>query len=164
MGPGNKPGQANAGCAYVTGKGGHFPREYLDSHTYKLETRRHAQQGITSGEGYPPLCVIALMFVTIVEHKGPTTTDGTTRGHQYDENLFCFLFSGTIIFGLSNHPVGWGFHTMREGIDPGNSRFRPRCVGDSDLWKDSRFGDARFSLPGDAGSKYPRQLATGQWG
>ena len=72
--------------------------------------------------------------------------------------------SGTILVGLSNQPMGWGFHTMRDGIGPGNSRFRPRCVGISDVWKDSRFGDATFIFPGNASSKYPSQLAMSQWG
>ena len=31
---------------------------------------------------------------------------------------------------------GWGFHTVRGGIDPGNIRFRPRVVGVVDIWKD----------------------------
>ena len=31
---------------------------------------------------------------------------------------------------------GWGFHTLRGGIDPGNLRFRPRVVGDLDVWRD----------------------------
>ena len=31
---------------------------------------------------------------------------------------------------------GWGFHTVRRGIDPGNHRFRPRFVGIVDVWKD----------------------------
>ena len=31
---------------------------------------------------------------------------------------------------------GWGFHTLRGGIDPGDLRFLPRLVGVVDLWKD----------------------------
>ena len=31
---------------------------------------------------------------------------------------------------------GWGFHTLRGGIDPGNLRFRPRVVRVVDVWKD----------------------------
>ena len=30
---------------------------------------------------------------------------------------------------------GWGFHTLRGGIDPGNLRFRPRVVGVVEIWK-----------------------------
>ena len=30
---------------------------------------------------------------------------------------------------------GWGFHTMRDGIDPGDHRFRPRFDGVVDVWK-----------------------------
>ena len=31
---------------------------------------------------------------------------------------------------------GWGFHTLRGGIDPGDLRFRPRVVGVVEIWKD----------------------------
>ena len=31
---------------------------------------------------------------------------------------------------------GWGFHTLRGGIDPEDLLFRPRAVGVVDLWKD----------------------------
>ena len=36
---------------------------------------------------------------------------------------------------ISNHPVGLGFHTLRDGIDPGDLRFRPRVVGFVEIWK-----------------------------
>ena len=29
---------------------------------------------------------------------------------------------------------GWGFHTVRGGIDPGYHRFLPRFVGVADVW------------------------------
>ena len=31
--------------------------------------------------------------------------------------------------------LGWGFHTMGGGIDPGDHRFRPRFVGVVNVWK-----------------------------
>ena len=31
---------------------------------------------------------------------------------------------------------GWGFHTVRGGIDPGDHHFRPRVVGVVDVWRD----------------------------
>ena len=31
---------------------------------------------------------------------------------------------------------GWGFHTLRGGIDPRDLRFRPRVVGIGEIWKD----------------------------
>ena len=37
---------------------------------------------------------------------------------------------------ISNHPLGWGFHTLRGGIDPGDLRFRLRVVGVVEIWKD----------------------------
>ena len=30
--------------------------------------------------------------------------------------------------------LGWGFHTLRGGIDPGDLRFRPRVVGVVEIW------------------------------
>ena len=33
---------------------------------------------------------------------------------------------------------GWGFHTVRGGIDPGDHRFRPRFAGAADVRKDPR--------------------------
>ena len=37
---------------------------------------------------------------------------------------------------LATSQLGWGIHTMRDGIDPGDLRFRPRVVGVVDIWKD----------------------------
>ena len=31
---------------------------------------------------------------------------------------------------------GWGFHTLRGGIDQGDLRFRPRFAGVVETWKD----------------------------
>ena len=31
--------------------------------------------------------------------------------------------------------LGWGFHTLRGGIDPGDPRFRPRVVEIVEIWK-----------------------------
>ena len=31
--------------------------------------------------------------------------------------------------------LGWGFHTLRGGIDPGDLRSHPRVVGVVDIWK-----------------------------
>ena len=31
--------------------------------------------------------------------------------------------------------LGWGFHTLRVGIDPGDLRFSPRIVGVAEIWK-----------------------------
>ena len=31
---------------------------------------------------------------------------------------------------------GWGFHTLRGGIDPENLRLRPRVVGVVEIWND----------------------------
>ena len=31
---------------------------------------------------------------------------------------------------------GWGFHTLRGGIDPGDLRYCLRVVGVADAWKD----------------------------
>ena len=36
---------------------------------------------------------------------------------------------------------GWGFHTVRNGFDPGDHRFRPQVVGVVDVWKDFRSWD-----------------------
>ena len=32
---------------------------------------------------------------------------------------------------------GWGFHTVREGVNPDDIRVRPRVVGVVDVWMDS---------------------------
>ena len=37
--------------------------------------------------------------------------------------------------------LGWGFHTLRGGINPGDLRFRPRVVGVVDIWKGFESGD-----------------------
>ena len=56
--------------------------------------------------------------------------------------------------------LGWGFHTLRGGIDPRNLRFRPRVVGVVEIWKDFQPGDGNLSSPGCAGSMYDLQLIT----
>ena len=76
--------------------------------------------------------------------------------------------------------LGWGFHTLRGGIDPGDLRFRPRVVEVVEMWKDFQYEDETLSYPGvagprrcperqlspRAGSRSPSQSATGQvgWG
>ena len=37
---------------------------------------------------------------------------------------------------LATSQLGWGFHAMRGGINPGDLRFRPRIVGVVEIWKD----------------------------
>ena len=37
---------------------------------------------------------------------------------------------------ISNQLVGWGFYTVRGGIDPGDHRFRPQVVGIVKVLKD----------------------------
>ena len=36
---------------------------------------------------------------------------------------------------ISNQPVGWGFHTVRGGIDKGGICFRSRDFGVVEIWK-----------------------------
>ena len=38
---------------------------------------------------------------------------------------------------LSNQPLGWGFHSLRGSIDPGDLRLRLRVVGVVEIWKSS---------------------------
>ena len=46
----------------------------------------------------------------------------------------------------------WDFHSFRGDTDPEDIRFRPRCVGVADVWKEFLSGDRTLSFPGDAGS------------
>ena len=52
---------------------------------------------------------------------------------------------------ISNQLVGWGFHTLRGGIDPEDLRFRPRVVGVVEILKNFSSGDGKLSSPGVAG-------------
>ena len=36
-------------------------------------------------------------------------------------------------WGLATSQCGWGLHTVRGGIDPGDTRFSPRFVGNVDI-------------------------------
>ena len=70
---------------------------------------------------------------------------------------------------ISDQSKGLGFHTVRGGIDPGNHRFRPRCVGVVDAVKGFSSGEGPYHLPsspGGAGSTNPSQLALREcnWG
>ena len=59
---------------------------------------------------------------------------------------------------------GWGFHTLRGGIDPGDVSFRPRVVGDVEIWKSFEPGmginppRARRDLGVDPRGNYRRTL------
>ena len=55
--------------------------------------------------------------------------------------------------------LDWGFHTLRDGIDPGDLRFRPRVFGVVDIWKYFCPGDGNLSSPGAAG---PRRCPAGK--
>ena len=73
---------------------------------------------------------------------------------------------------------GWGFHTLRGGIDTDDLSVRPRVVGVVKKWKDSSPGDGNLSSPGAvgprrwpegqisprAGSMSPSQSAITRWG
>ena len=73
---------------------------------------------------------------------------------------------------------GWGFHTLRGGIDQGDLYFRPRVAGVVDIWSEFSSGDKTLSSLGAAGPRRwqegqpsPRassmsliQSATSQWG
>ena len=37
---------------------------------------------------------------------------------------------------IGDLPMGWGFHTVQGGDDPGDHRFRPRVFRVVDVWKD----------------------------
>ena len=52
---------------------------------------------------------------------------------------------------LATNQLGWRFHTLRSGINPGGLRFRPRVVGVVEIWKDFYSGDEKLSSPGVAG-------------
>ena len=46
---------------------------------------------------------------------------------------------------------GWGFHTARGGIDPGDLCFPPGVVGVVEVWRDFSSGDKTLSSPGETG-------------
>ena len=48
---------------------------------------------------------------------------------------------------------GWGFHTVRGGIDPADLRFRPKDVGVTRMLKDVSSGDETISSPGATGPR-----------
>ena len=58
---------------------------------------------------------------------------------------------------LAASQLGWGFHILRRGIDPGNVRLRPRVVGVLEIWKDFWPGDGNLSSPGCHGFMYDPQ-------
>ena len=60
---------------------------------------------------------------------------------------------------------GWGFHTVRGGVDPGKLRFRPRVVGVAHVWKDFDPGIVPYPPRGALALCTSRnQSAIGQWG
>ena len=54
---------------------------------------------------------------------------------------------------LATSRLGWGSHTLRGGIDPGDLRFRLRVVGVIEIWKYFESGDEKLSSPGVAGPR-----------
>ena len=60
---------------------------------------------------------------------------------------------------LLTSQLGWGFHTLRAGIDQEDLRFRPRVIRGVEIWTDFRSGDANLSSPATAG---PRRCPEGQ--
>ena len=47
-------------------------------------------------------------------------------------------------------PWDWGFHTVPDGVDPGELGFCPRGVGVVEIWKDVCNGNGAQSSPGAA--------------
>ena len=54
---------------------------------------------------------------------------------------------------IRNQPMGWGFHTARGGIGPGDLCSCPRVVGVVEIWRDFSSGDKTLSFPGAAGRR-----------
>ena len=79
---------------------------------------------------------------------------------------------------LATSQCGWGFHTLRGDIDPGDRHFRLRVAGVVDMWRELSSGDETLSSLGAAeprrrleeqpsprpGSISLISLATSQWG
>ena len=73
---------------------------------------------------------------------------------------------------------GWGFHTLRGGIEPGDVYFSPRAVGVVEIWREFSSEDKTLSSLRPAGPRrwpegqlWPRagsmsliQSVTSQWG
>ena len=83
-----------------------------------------------------------------MKHRWFLTIEVVCRG-------VCYLTVGrggkslsTDIFG----GLGWGFHNVWGGINPGGMRFRPPVVGVVDAWKDLLTRDGALLSPGCAGS------------
>ena len=54
---------------------------------------------------------------------------------------------------LALRTPGWGFHTVRGGIDPGERRFHLQFVGFVDEWNVFVSGEGLLSFQGGAGSE-----------
>ena len=54
---------------------------------------------------------------------------------------------------IATSQLGWGFHTLRGGIDPGDLRFLPRVVGGVDIWKVFNLGMWPYPPRGVAGPR-----------
>ena len=64
---------------------------------------------------------------------------------------------------LALQTPNWGFHTVRDGIDSGDHRFRPRFCWICTCMAGYVVGDDTLSSSGGAGSN-PSQSAMSQWG
>ena len=67
---------------------------------------------------------------------------------------------------ISDQPAAWSFHTVRDGVDPGEHHVRSRGVGVVEIQGDQLSGHWTLSSRGGAGSTRFSQPAIGQrdWG
>ena len=90
---------------------------------------------------------------TLPPGDGNTSSPGSAGPRRWPEGPLSSR-AGAMTPGQSTITLwGWGFHTRRGGIGPGDVRLRPRVVGVVEIWKISSPGDEDLSSPGAAGPR-----------
>ena len=72
----------------------------------------------------------------LIRGWGLTPPPGAAGPRRWSEGQLSPRSGSTNLSQSAASQWGWGFHTVRGGIDPGDHRFRPRIVGVIEVWKD----------------------------
>ena len=97
-----------------------------------------ARGGINPGDLlFRPQVVVFVDIWRVFSSRDKTlSSPGAAGPRRWPEGQLSQRAGSMSLIQSATRQSGWGFHTLRGGIDPGDLCFRPQVVGIVDTWKD----------------------------
>ena len=104
----------------------------------------------------PRVVGVVDIFANFLPGDGKLSFPGAAGAQRYTEGQLSLRAGSMSPSHSAITQLGWGFHTLRGGTDPGDIRFVPRIVGVVDILANFLPADGKLSSPGAAGAqRYP---------